>query len=381
MISSFKYRVYPTDIQCGYMAKQFGCCRFIYNHFLKLCSDDTTIKPNMRLLGLLPDLRKSPDTAFLKEVSSVALQQSLLNMVSAYRNFFEGRSRYPKFKKKMGRQGFKLVGNSYAIKDNRLYIAKMPGSLKVKFSRPLPSEPTSVVITMTPSGEFYASFVCEVPNIKVPSSKSTGIDLGLKEFCITSEGVKYDNPRYFIKSEKRIARLQRRLARKQKGSKNRNKARVNLASLYQHITNQRNDFLHKLSTKLIHENQVICLEDLNASGMMRNRRLAKHIADVSWNRFCSYLTYKAVRYERQLMVINTFTPSTQTCSACHVQSEIKLTLDVRNWVCNHCGAQHDRDINAARVIHTVGMLHWYSVRDNLSTLMLVPRWKNGKFLL
>lgn len=377
----FRYRIYPSTLQKEFLAKQFGCCRFVYNHFLNLCGKDKSIKPNYKLMTLLPALKQKHP--FLQEASSVALQQSIMNLLDAYINFFKRRNKHPKFKTKHDKQSFRLVGKSpiFSIRAGGLYLSKMPGLVKIKLDRPLPSNPTSVIVTLNRSGQYHASFVCEANSISLPSNKSIGIDLGIKDFCITSSGDKFDNPRYFVTSEKRLARLQRRLARKQKGSNNRNKAKLKVAQLHQHIVNQRNDFLHKLSTALIRENQVICVEDLNASGMMRNRRLAKHIADVSWGKFCTFLMYKAERYQRQLMIMNTFTPSTQTCSMCYVQRNIHLTLNERSWICNHCGAEHDRDVNAARVIHSVGIQYWYKERNNLATLMLVPRWKNGVFIV
>lgn len=380
---SFKYRIHPTYKQRVFLNKQFGCCRFIYNHFLELCSNDKTIKPNYVLINLIPEIKNNPDYSFLREVSAVALQQSTMNLITAFDRFFNRLSSYPRYKHKVDNQSFRLVGGEsvFSIRADKLLLAKFPGLVRISISRRMPSKPSSVVISRNRAGDYFASFVCEVDKIIKPSSNSIGIDLGIKDFCITSTGNKVDNPRYFVSSERKLARLQRQLSRKRNGSNNRNKARLKVARLHQHIANQRNDFLHKLSTKLIHENQVICLEDLNASGMMRNRRLAKHVADVSWGRFCTFLAYKAERYQRQLMVMNMFTPSTQTCSECHVQRSVRLTLKERTWVCAECGAEHDRDVNAARLIHTVGMQHWFKQRDSLATLMLVPRWKNGQFLI
>lgn len=379
---TFKYRIYPSNEQKDFLSKQFGCCRFVYNHFLHMCSGETKLPIGNKLSSMLTELKREPETSFLSEVSAVALQQSLSNLIVAYKRFFSKLAKYPKLKSKQSTQSFRLVGDdAFRLLDKKLYLAKCPGLVVVNKHRELPNQPSSVTIKKTQSGEYYAMFVCNVEQLIVPSKDSVGIDLGIKDFCITSNNVKYNNPRYFVSSERKLARLQRQLSRKKKGSNNRNKARLKVARLHQHITNQRNDFLHKLSTKLIRENQVICLEDLNASGMMRNRRLAKHIADVSWNRFCTFLTYKAERYQRQLMVMNTFTPSTQTCSACHVQRTVRLTLKEREWTCTHCGAEHDRDVNAARVIHNVGMQYWQRNINNLATLMLVPRWKNGEFLI
>lgn len=379
---SFKYRIYPSSAQRDFLSKQFGCCRYVYNHFLKEISENPDVKVNGKLYNLLTILRKTDEASFLREVSSVALQQSIANLIMGYKNFFDKRAGYPKLKCKNGPQSYRLVGSdAFDIRGNKLYLAKCPGLIKIKLHRAVTSEPTSVTVTMNSSGQYFASFVCETDEVASLSENSIGIDLGIKDFCITSKGNKYDNPRYFVNSEKRLAKLQRQLSRKQKGSNNRNKSRLKVAKHHQHVVNQRNDFLHKLSTKLIRENQVICLEDLNASGMMRNRCLAKHIADVSWNRFCVFLTYKAMRYNRQLMVMNTFTPSTQTCSTCHVQRQVRLTLKERWWSCDNCGAVHDRDINAARVIHSVGMQYWHKECNNLATLMLVPRWKNGEFVI
>lgn len=379
----YKYRIYPSSIQKEFLAKQFGCCRFVYNHFLNLCMSDKSIMINYKLCNMMTEMKKQNEYAFLKEVSHTALQQSIINLIKAYRNFFNRLGKFPRFKNKDDKQSYRLTGNMcvFGIRDGGLYLAKMPGLVKIRQSRPLPTVPTSITVSLNKSGQYHVSFVCEINNITLSSNKSIGIDLGIKDFCITSSGVKYDNPRCLVTSEHKLAKLQRRLSRKQKGSNNRNKARLKVARLHQHIVNQRNDFLHKLSTKLIRENQVICLEDLNAKGMMRNRRLAKHIADVSWGKFCSFLMYKAERYQRQLMIMNTFTPSTQTCSACHTQRPVHLTLKERWWECDHCGALHDRDVNAARVIHSVGMQYWQRNINNLATLMLVPRWKNGVFLV
>lgn len=378
-----KYRIYPSNEQREFLDRQFGCCRFVYNYYLALREFDRTTPISGKLCNMLTELKQRPEMSFLNEVSAVALQQSIRQLISAYSNFFSGLAKQPRFKTKDSNQSFKLVGHNRIldIRNGKVFLSRCPGLISLRMHRPLPSKPTSATVSKNCAGQYHISFNCDVENISLPSNRSIGIDLGIKDFCITSEGIKYDNPRYFVRGEKRLAKLQRRLSRKQKGSNNSNKAKLKVARLHQHINNQRNDFLHKLSTTLIRENQVICVEDLTAKNMMRNRRLAKHIADVSWGKFCTFLAYKAERYQRQLMIMNTFTPSTQTCSACHVQRATRLTLKERWWECAECGQMHDRDINAARVIHTVGIQYWQRNINNLATLMLVPRWKNGEFLI
>src|SRR2546421_3932712 len=358
---AYRYRFYPTDEQAHNLACTFGRVRFIYNYALnrrKRAYFDHGVKLYTKdLSAALPALKKEEGTVWLKEVSSVPLQQALRHLDAAYTNFFEGRADYPTFKKKHAHQSATYTDNAFTLKGGQLTLAKQKEPLHIIWSRPLPegAQPSRVTVSKDKSGRYFVSIQLEEGRGTLPLiNKAVGIDLGLKSFLITSNGETIPNSKYSARDEKKLAKAQRKHARKKKGSKNRNKARKKVARLHARIADTRHDFQHKASTKLIRENQVICLETLNVKGMLQNHCLAKAISDVGWGEFTRQLEYKAKWYGRTIIKIDRWYPSSKTCSDCgHVLDT--LTLDVREWVCPCCGAWHDRDINAARNILAAGL--------------------------
>jgi putative transposase len=358
---AYKYRFYPTDEQAHNLAQTFGCVRFIYNYALnkrKRSYFDHGVKLYTKdLSAAITALKKEEGTAWLREVSSVPLQQALRHLDTAYTNFFEGRADYPTFKKKHHAQSATYTDNAFTLKNGQLTLAKQKEPLHIVWSRPLPDEaqPSSVTVSKDKSGRYFVSILVEEGIGTLPLiNKAVGIDLGLKSFLITSDGKTIPNAKYYARDEKKLAKAQRQHARKKKGSKNRNKARKKVARLHARVADTRHDFQHKTSTKLIRENQVICLETLNVKGMLKNHKLAKAISDVGWGEFTRQLEYKAKWYGRTIIKIDRWYPSSKTCSDCgHVLEE--LTLDVREWSCPACGVWHDRDINAACNILAAGL--------------------------
>jgi putative transposase len=358
---AYRYRFYPTNEQAQNLAQTFGCTRFVYNWALnrrKRAYFDAGMKLYTKdLSAAITALKKEEGTSWLKEVSSVPLQQALRHLDSAYTNFFEGRTDYPTFKKKHHEQSATYTDNAFTLKDGKLTLAKHHQALPIVWSRPLPNgcKPSSVTVSKDKIGRYFVSILVE-EEIKplAPTEKAVGIDLGLKSFLVTSDGEAIANPKYYARDEKKLAKAQRKHARKKKSGKNREKARRKVAKLHARIAETRRDFQHQVSTKLIRENQVICLETLNVKGMLKNHCLAKAIADVGWGGFVRQLEYKAAWYGRTIVKIDRWYPSSKTCSACgHVLES--LTLDVRAWVCPNCGTCHDRDINAAQNVLTEGL--------------------------
>ena len=358
---AYKYRCYPTDEQKSILARTFGCCRYIYNWALHLKSQ-TYRHTGKRLSygdlsALLSRLKQHPEMAWLTEVSSVPLQQSLRHLDRAFVNFFEGRASYPTSKKKHGEQAATYTAAAFTWKDGTLTLAKMQVPLNIRFSRPLPegAKPSTVTITKDCAGRYFVSLLVEEEIKPLPASQERiGIDLGLSSMGIRSGGEKVGNPRFLAGAEQKLARAQRRHAKKQKGSRNREKARRRVAKIHARIRDKRWDYQHKLSTHRIRENQVICIESLAVKNMMQHPTRARAIADVGWGEFVRQLEYKAAWYGRTLIKIDQWYPSSKTCSVCaHVLKS--LDLDVREWTCPNCGTHHDRDINAARSVLAAGL--------------------------
>ena len=389
-VKGFKFPIYPTPEQIELLDKTFGCCRKVYNVLLAQTSKEYDVHlqnkklsipsnaPNVSGYGLvnrLPLLKRDPELHYLKEVSSVALQQSILHLGAAYQRFFDiikknkgtpkpkkkkkprkdGRpDGYPRFKSKHdNRQSFTLMANAFSLDENHhLIIAKCDTAIKVVYSQELPSAPTSCTITRNASGKYHVSFTCQYIPKKTSGTGTIGIDLGLTTLATLSTGEKVGNPRHFKRIEQRLRRLQKSLARKKKGSANYEKARIAQAKLYAYSANCRSDHLHKLSRRLVNENQVIGMEDLVIPNMVKNPKLAKSISDAAWGSLGTKLRYKCEESQHAILVkVDTYFPSSHLCHNTGLKLDRKLSLKERRWDCPYCGELHDRDLTAAINVH------------------------------
>lgn len=358
---AYKYRMYPTAEQAQMLARTFGCCRYVYNWALRERTDAYYQKgERLYYEGTairLTQLKQQDDHAWLNEASSVPLQQALRHLDSAFRNFFEGRTKYPTFKKKHGEQAATYASTAFKWDGTHLILAKMETPLDIHWSRSLPEEckPTTVTVTKDTAGRYFVSILVEEEITPLPAvSKQIGLDLGLKSMVVTSAGHTSGNPKFFAKDERKLARAQRTLSKKQKGSKNRAKARWRVAKIHARISDRRGDYQHKLSTKLIRENQVICVESLQVKNLVQNHCLAKAISDVGWGEFVRQLAYKAAWYGRTLVKIDKWYPSSKRCCACGYVLD-SLPLEIRTWTCPECHTFHDRDQNAAKNVLAAGL--------------------------
>lgn len=365
IFKTYRYRLYPTEAQRVLFSKHFGCCRWVYNYALnkkiEAYKNDQASLSWYELKKDISPLKRLNETAWLSEVNSQSLVESIRHLDRAYKFFFKQKNGFPKFKHKAGRQSFcSPRHNKVDFKNHTLSVEKIK-NIVTTFSRTFDGRIRTVTITQTATRKFYASILveiqCEKPSKPIiDAGKAIGIDLGIKDFAVTSDGEKFDNPKYLRNDLKRLKVLQRRASRKKKGSANRKKANLRVAILHERVTNKRTDYLQKLSTKLVCENQAttFCMESLAVKNMIKNHNLSQAISDVSWGRFAEMMQYKCEWYGKNLIKINRFAASSKTCGNCSHINE-SLTLADRTWTCINCHVTHDRDVNAAINIRFMGL--------------------------
>lgn len=358
MIKGNKFKLSPTDNQIILLNKHFGSVRFVYNYFLN--ERKVEYETNKQSLSYydnifaLVRLKKKEELKWLCEINSQSLQYSLKCLDGAYNSFFKKRAKFPKFKSKKSKNSFTIPQNT-KIKNDKLFIPKFQEGIKINLHRKIEGKIKQCTVSKTATNEYFVSILVETTHIPLPKTgKQVGIDLGLKDFVITSEGHRYKNNRYTKKYAKKLKSAQQHLSRKKKGSNRYEKQRLKVAKIYKKITNSRNDNLHKVSIDLVKKYDVICVEDLNVKLMMKNKSFSKYISDASWGLFVQMLTYKAKWNEKDLVKIDRFFPSSKTCNNCnHINQSLKL--DQREWTCSNCNSVLDRDLNAAKNILKEGL--------------------------
>lgn len=347
IIKALKFRIYPNDEQKEYLSKVFGCTRFVYN---KMLADRIRIYETKSEEKLPTPAKYKKEFEFLKEVDSLALANAQMNLDKAYKNFFRDKNvGFPKFKSKKRNKNSFTTNNQKStinIVEGRLKIPKLKSLIKIVDHREIKGTIKSATISRNPSGKYFASILIETEHNPLPKNENqVGVDLGISDIAILSDGMKFGNPRFIQKSEKKLAREQRKLSKMKLGSKNRENQRIRVAKIYEKITNQRKNYLHNITSYLVKNFGFISIEDLSSSNLMKNKRLSKAIADVSWFEFSRQLKYKAEWNDRIVQKISRWFPSSQICSECGLVNG-KKPLHIRNWICE-CGAEHDRDINAS----------------------------------
>jgi putative transposase len=383
MKARYQYRFYPTDQQRQSLARLFGCVRVVYNDALAICRQSEKKFKSAELQKIvITQAKKTEARAWLSEVSNIPLQQSVADLEIAFKNFFDSckgkrkgkRIGYPKFKKRTNSQSARFRIGGFSVKDEGVYLAKI-GVVKPIWSRELPASPSSVTVIKDCANRYFLSFVVEVEPINTDTkNQSIGIDLGIKTFAVMSNGEKAVSPCYKA-LDRRVRKRQKKLARSKNGSKRRDKIRIKIAKLHNQVADTRKDFLHKLSTKIVSENQTIVLEDLNVSGLVKNRKLARAISQQGWREFRGLIEAKSEKYGRKFVVISRWEPTSQVCSNCGYKWG-KIELSIRSVLCMNCGTEHDRDENASVNIEMVGMGHRHDLkctsRDGKTTSVARP---------
>jgi putative transposase len=359
---AYKYRFYPTPAQADLLNRTFGCVRLVYNRALaertRVYATEQRSTTYAETSGWLTEWKNSDDLVFLNEVSCVPLQQTLRHLQAGFAGFFAKRARHPRFKSKhRSRASAEYTRSAFRYRDGHLTLAKLNQPLHIVWSRPLPegAQPSTVTVSRDAAGRWFVSILVETEVEPLPPSDyQVGLDAGLDSLMALSTGEKITNPRHERANRRKLAKAQRNLSRTQKGSANRVKARIRVARVYARITDRRRDHLHKLSTRLVRENQVVIVEDLTVRNMARNRSLARAISDAAWFELRRMLEYKCQWYGRELRVVDRWYPSSRICSTCGAEQE-SMPLNIRTWACT-CGATHDRDVNAARNILAAGLV-------------------------
>ena len=358
---AYKYRFYPTPEQAGQLVRTFGCVRLVYNKALaersRAYTEEGRRVSYVETSAMLTAWKRTEGLGFLCEVSSVPLQQALRHLQAGFVNFFANRAAYPTFKsRKKSRSSAEYTRSAFRWRDGTLTLAKMDGPLRIVWSRRLPegAEPSTVTVSRDAAGRWFVSILVEEKiSPLAPAGRCVGVDAGITTLATLSTGEKVTNPRHERRDRRKLAKAQRALSRKAKGSANRDKARVRVARVYARMVDRRRDFLHKLTTRLVRENQTVVIEDLTVRNMLKNGTLARAISDAAWREMRSMLEYKADWYGRELVVIDQWFPSSKLCGECGTR-QAAMPLDVRSWECA-CGAVHDRDVNAARNLLAAGL--------------------------